>query len=45
MPLLVTLLAPVAGMEYWLYGFTVVFLIVLGILSAKTGGTGIKKPF
>ncbi|WP_245957535.1 VIT family protein [Niabella yanshanensis] len=43
LPLLVTLLAPVAGMAYWLYGFTVVFLMVLGILSAKTGGSGITK--
>ncbi|MGN7786862.1 VIT1/CCC1 transporter family protein [Niabella sp. 22666] len=43
LPLLVTLLAPVTGMEYWLYGFTVIFLIVLGILSARTGGSGIKK--
>ena len=43
LPLAVTLLAPVAGMEYWLYCFTLVFLILLGIVSAKTGGAGIGK--
>lgn len=43
LPLVVTLLAPVSAMEYWLYGFTIVFLIVLGVLSARTGGSSIKK--
>ncbi len=42
-PLLVTLLAPVATMEYWLYGFTIVFLVILGAIAAKTGGSGIAK--
>lgn len=43
MPLLTVLLAPVDGMEYSLYGFTIVFLIILGIASARTGGSSIKK--
>lgn len=43
LPLLVTFFAPVAGMEYWLYSFTLVFLIVLGTISAKTGGSNIAK--
>lgn len=43
LPLVVTLFAPVEKMEYWLYGFTIVFLTVLGYLSAKTGGSGIMK--
>jgi len=43
MPMLVALFAPVKGMEYWLYGFTIVFLIVLGSIAAKTGGSGIFK--
>lgn len=43
LPLLVTLLAPVSTMEYFLYGFTIVALIILGAVSAKTGGSGIKK--
>lgn len=43
MPLLTVLFVPIRGMEYWLYGFTIVFLIILGATSAKTGGSGIKK--
>lgn len=43
LPLLVMLFAPVAGMEYWLYGFTIVSLICLGIVSAKAGGSSIPK--
>jgi vacuolar iron transporter family protein len=43
MPLLVTLFAPVTRLEYWLYGFTIVFLIILGIAAAKTGGSSIPK--
>ena len=43
LPLAVVLLAPIQGMEYWLYGFTTVFLIILGAISAKTGGSNILK--
>lgn len=43
LPLLVVLFAPVTGMEYWLYGFTIVFLIFLGTIAAKTGGSSITK--
>jgi VIT1/CCC1 family predicted Fe2+/Mn2+ transporter len=43
LPLLVVLFAPKQGLEYWLYGFTTVFLIVLGTTAAKTGGSSIKK--
>ncbi|MBL7933512.1 MAG: VIT family protein, partial [Bacteroidia bacterium] len=43
LPLCVALLAPVAQMEYWLYAFTILFLVVLGSISAKTGGSSIKK--
>ncbi|MBK7851326.1 MAG: VIT family protein [Bacteroidetes bacterium] len=43
LPLLVVLFAPIKGMEYWLYGFTTFFLIVLGTTAAKTGGSSIKK--
>ena len=38
LPLLVALFMPVANMEYYLYGFAIFFLIILGILSAKAGG-------
>lgn len=43
LPLFTVLFAPITGMEYWLYGFTLVFLIILGTTSAKTGGSSIKK--
>ncbi|MBK9151470.1 MAG: VIT family protein [Saprospiraceae bacterium] len=43
LPLLVVLFAPVKGMEYWLYGFTIVFLIILGSTSAVTGGSKVVK--
>lgn len=43
LPLLIVLLVPVQGMEYWLYGFTIIFLIILGVTSAKTGGSSIKN--
>jgi VIT1/CCC1 family predicted Fe2+/Mn2+ transporter len=43
LPMLVILFAPLKGMEYWLYGFTIIFLIILGTMSAKTGGSSIRK--
>jgi hypothetical protein len=43
LPLLLVLLAPVTGMEYWLYGFTLLFLILLGAASAKAGGSSLSK--
>lgn len=43
LPLLVVLFAPLKGMEYWLYGFTIISLILLGTLAAKTGGSNIGK--
>jgi VIT1/CCC1 family predicted Fe2+/Mn2+ transporter len=43
LPLSVTFFAPVRTLEFWLYGFTILFLIILGIISAKTGGSGIRK--
>lgn len=43
LPLVVTLFAPVKTMEYWLYGFTIIFLMILGTISAKTGGSSIKN--
>lgn len=43
LPLLVTVFAPVAGMEYYLYGFTIISLVVLGAVSAKTGGSNMAK--
>ena len=43
MPLITVLFAPINGIEYWLYGSTIIFLVILGAISAKTGGSKIKK--
>lgn len=41
LPLLVTLFMPLEGLQYYLYGFALLFLIVLGALAAKTGGSSV----
>lgn len=41
LPLIVTLFLPLKGMEYYLYSFAIFFLIILGALAAKTGGSSI----
>lgn len=43
LPLFVTLFLPLKNMEYFLYGFALFFLIILGALAARTGGSDIKK--
>lgn len=43
LPLIVALFLPLLNMEYYLYGFAIVFLIILGALAAKTGGSNIGK--
>ncbi len=43
LPFLVTLFLPLQSMEYYLYGFATLFLIILGALAAKTGGSSIGK--
>ena len=43
LPFLVTLFLPVKNIEYSLYGFALFFLIILGALAAKTGGSNIGK--
>lgn len=43
LPLLVTLFLPLKSMEYYLYAFAIIFLVILGALAAKTGGSSIKK--
>lgn len=43
LPFLVTLFFPLSSMVYALYGFAIFFLIILGALSAKTGGSNIGK--
>lgn len=43
LPMLVVIFAPVSNMEYYLYGITILSLIVLGAVSAKAGGSAIGK--
>lgn len=43
LPLLVALFLPLKTMEYSLYGFALFFLIILGSLAAKTGGSSMRK--
>ncbi|WP_142784031.1 VIT1/CCC1 transporter family protein [Changchengzhania lutea] len=43
LPFLVTLFLPLQRMVYSIYGFALFFLIVLGALAAKTGGSSIVK--
>lgn len=42
LPLTVILLAPIERMEYFLYSFSIVFLMVLGMVSAKIGGSKVS---
>ncbi|WP_338358796.1 VIT family protein [Yeosuana marina] len=43
LPLLVVIFFPVKNLEYFLYGFAIIFLSFLGALAAKTGGSSITK--
>ena len=43
LPLLVALFLPLKSIEYYLYGFAILFLVILGGLAAKTGGSSIGK--
>lgn len=43
LPLLVAIFAPISTMVYYQYAFAIVFLMILGAVSAKTGGSGIMK--
>ena len=43
LPFLVTLFLPLKNMEYYLYAFALFFLILLGTMAAKTGGSSIVK--
>ncbi len=41
LPFMVSLLAPIQQMVYFQYGCSIIFLMILGALSAKTGGSTI----
>ncbi|WP_281541206.1 VIT1/CCC1 transporter family protein [Maribacter aestuarii] len=43
LPLLVVLFLSLESIEYTLYGFALFFLILLGALAAKTGGSSVGK--
>ena len=43
LPLIVTLFLPLENIEYSLYGFALFFLIILGALATKAGGSSISK--
>jgi VIT1/CCC1 family predicted Fe2+/Mn2+ transporter len=43
LPFMVTLFMPIKSMEYFLYGFAIFFLTILGALAAKTGGSSVGK--
>lgn len=43
LPLIVTLFLPLKSMEFYLYGFAIFFLCILGALAAKAGGSNIGK--
>ena len=43
LPLIVTLFAPILSMTYWLYASTILFLMLLGFISARTGGAPVFK--
>lgn len=43
LPTLTTMFFPIEELEYYLYGFAIFFLVLLGIMAAKTGGSSIRK--
>lgn len=43
LPLLVTMFLPMNYLEYYLYGFSILFLGLLGGASAKVGGASVKR--
>ena len=43
LPFIVTLIAPLTGMEYYLYVFATIFLIILGAIAAKAGGSSMTR--
>jgi vacuolar iron transporter family protein len=43
LPLIAALFLPIKNMEYYLYSFAIFFLIILGVVTAKTGGSSVSK--
>lgn len=42
LPFIVSLVAPLQQMVYFQYGFSIIFLMILGAVSAKTGGAPVS---
>ncbi len=43
LPLIFSIFMPLQGMVYYQYGLTILFLMLLGAIAAKTGGSSIGK--
>ena len=43
LPLVVAIFFPIKQMVYYQYGFSIIFLMILGALAAKAGGSSISK--
>ncbi|MBL1281043.1 MAG: VIT family protein [Fluviicola sp.] len=43
LPLLVVLFLPINNLEYLLYGFSTVFLVILGSIAARAGGSNVIR--
>lgn len=43
LPVVVSLLAPLKSMIYFQYGFSILFVMLLGAIAAKTGGSSVLK--
>lgn len=43
LPTVTALFLPLEGLEYYLYGFAIFFLGILGVMAAKTGGSNVGK--
>lgn len=43
LPMILAIFAPEKEMIYYQYGFSIIFLMILGAISAKIGGSDIKK--
>lgn len=43
LPTTTALFLPLEGLEYYLYGFAIIFLGILGVMAAKAGGSNVGK--
>jgi len=43
LPLVVAIFMPLKNMVWYQYGFTIFFLVLLGVVAARTGGSSVIK--